>query len=446
MNNNFENRITNLQNFNLKPNNYNWDEIEKQLPQEKKRRIIAWWWSLPILLIGIVAYKLLDNTRTSQNQSKVIVIEQLNKQHNYSINSPKNIKIEATAIDNKLSATQKNQSDKLLLNLINISSNNKYLKPKTKQSQPNNYATKKLSINTNNWQKSITDESGKKEEKLEENMVTKNNVESSTTQFATATSKKFENEKENEKHDTIIEKNVAVAALQNDKSKMPIHKKWQFEICAGIGVNYLSTNNVFGLQPNNNSSYNLAISTGTSTSATKNISLPTTGFTINLGIQAKYNLSSKITFATGLQYRYLQNNLNVENNLATASTYVTTNSTSYKNHFHLAEIPMHFLFSLNAKSKTKVSLITGATVSFTISNNWLFVNSSQGYFESMPNNINKTFCSFQLGSNINFNNKFSVNIIASKSITSVQSQSQQYFWQQLNLQTNLPLNILKHKK
>ena len=81
MKNNFTNKINELQDFNLEPNKEVWVEIEKQLPQEKKRRIVAWWWGLPIVLgLGLTTWLLSNNNKKedflSKKEDKISVLNE----------------------------------------------------------------------------------------------------------------------------------------------------------------------------------------------------------------------------------------------------------------------------------------------------------------------------------------------------------------------------------
>jgi hypothetical protein len=88
-------------------------------------------------------------------------------------------------------------------------------------------------------------------------------------------------------------------------------------------------------------------------------------------------------------------------------------------------------------------LLAGGNIAVAVKKNWLFINSDLNQYEEKPSGINTVFFGLQTGASINFNNRFSLSLIARKNITSVQNTSSKYYLQQLDFQLNIPLKSFK---
>lgn len=444
MENNLTNKLNELQNFNLEPSQQVWVEIEKQLPQEKKRRIVAWWWSLPALLfIGLSTWFGFSKEKIKGNVS-VTVNNQI-KQQNTDILSEKTrifdkntpILSENTQVfDKKNYPLDKNTS---VLGK-NITTSDKIFKSLGKTLAVLNKKEptfdKNLSIPVENKlplgkNHSFSD---KKELKFSDSnsVIYKNDTDKIVT--------------------TLPKKQDSVAAIKSStkKSLKPTSetKKIFWNLAVASGVNYLSRNSLFSQNISNVYTASSATSGVLPTPQTNSLSLPNTGFNFSLGLNGNYPITKKSKVQFGLHYNYLQNNMALEPVPQTtmniyAADFRTGNNLVYKNNMHLLSVPVNYVYCFNPLSKTKISLIAGGSIDFAIAKKWLYVNDENNYYQKNDDAINTFFVALNTGVNINFNNKFSVDLLAKKHLTSVQQTSSKYYWQQINMQVNVPLKLKK---
>ena len=67
MQNNFNDSVNQLKNFDLTPSEQVWEEIEVHLDEKKKRRIVGWWWSVPAILAFSVVFGIYHNSITKDS-------------------------------------------------------------------------------------------------------------------------------------------------------------------------------------------------------------------------------------------------------------------------------------------------------------------------------------------------------------------------------------------
>ncbi len=454
MQNNFNDTINHLKDFSLTPSNDVWKEIESNLDEKKKRRIVAWWWSLPIFGLITISVLFINNHNSIKSKNSFLL-----EKTSLVVDKSSQTLDESSPILGNKGLTLDENSITLDKTSPMLDKNSPILDKKSTISlkmSPTFYEKSTLSAkNKSAFAKNIDQYLEKGDGNyLKSNeirgfnqsiAISKNNTEKDNIDLAAILNKSpFLN---HIKKDTLQQKtifdSVRSIATKNVILNKKQTKKLDLSIAFGGGVNYVSHNSVFGKDGNANSGLsNLATQPATSSSSgqfsnNNLLPLPKTGYNFSVGINANYILSKKWSLQSGLAYKYLQNNLSINTNATNA--FSAGGNFNYKNHFHLLQIPLNISYCLNTKAKNKVSLIGGATANFSLENNWLFADNQQGYYAAEKNNINNILFELQAGASISFNNKFSVSLLAQKSITPVQKSSSKYYWQQLNFQVNIPL-------
>jgi len=435
MKNNFTNKINELQDFNLEPNKEVWVEIEKQLPQEKKRRIVAWWWGLPIVLgLGLTTWLLSNNNKKedflSKKEDKISVLSQ---------------KIEKNQEDNKVVIVK---NTPIFVKNSSIIDKNTYVSAKktptlVKNSSIFDENTHLSAINTSTFVKnsSILDEnthiSAKKTPTLDKN----NSILNENTHISDKDIPTLGESNETNIIDSLNRKTTKII------SRLNYPKKLHWSLTFGGGVSYLSRNGL--LSSTQEQIYTSNVSAGSvPPQQNNNLSLPNSGFNFNVGVNGDYILSKKSTLQFGLHYKYLQNNIALE--LVPQTTmfllddlYRNGDYLIYKNNYHFISIPVSYKYCLNPSAKNKISFIVGGSMDYAIAKNWLYINNEQSYYEKNNNELNNFFTSLHTGLSFNINNKLSVDIVAKKYLNTVQKSSSKYYWQQLDMQLNIPLKLKK---
>lgn len=188
-------------------------------------------------------------------------------------------------------------------------------------------------------------------------------------------------------------------------------KKWEFGIDMAAGASAVKT----GLFSNtafysDRVSANLNSSPGTQVTGFNAIpNKPQSGLAFNAGFYAERAIMERWKFKTGLNYLYQSNNIKVgskvdsmatfnvdRNKSIEASSYFRSgNSYSYKNKFHLLEIPVLLQYQLSKRSPVIIEF--GPTVGYLLGSNALvYSNSSSAYFTD-KNIFNKLLLSVNAG-------------------------------------------------
>jgi vacuolar-type H+-ATPase subunit E/Vma4 len=238
--------------------------------------------------------------------------------------------------------------------------------------------------------------------------------------------------------DTTLKSKPVIAKPKKDNKSV----LWSLAISGG--ANYISGNNIWGQSTSAGAYFSGATSfptTSVSNPPSNILNLPKTGYHFAAGVNIEKQLNRKILLQSGLIYRYLENKTTFNN--SSLVNLLSANTTEYKNSLHLAELPVNIKYCFNPDSKTKLSLLAGGNIAVAVKKNWLFINSDLNQYEEKPSGINTVFFGLQTGASINFNNRFSLSLIARKNITSVQNTSSKYYLQQLDFQLNIPLKSFK---
>ena len=440
MQNNFNNTINQLYNFEIEPSQQNWEDIECRLPQKNNKKIMMYWWHLPVLL-SVAFLFIVYSYPKNGNKFLASINKEITRSSNIQFDFKNDNKLQNINTNTKILNTNKiNQFlNKPLVKSVEkvmfYKSNNNY----TNQTTNNNSSSK---LNNSSTSTSIKTEQFDDENKTEPPTNTVNILDYNITNVL-------------KNKDSILPKTATIVVVKNDTLiteitiKNKITKKPLFSLAVGYGANYVSRNNILGVNNNllNQPTFS-NVSTGSSSglnAINNNLKLPlfNTGNHFIIGVNIEYPLTKKILLKSGLQYSYLQNNIGVNNNQINEDNLSVGSQINYKNTLHLIALPIDIKYCLNPTFKHKISFLGGLNTSYVIKKNWLFVNDNIQRYEKNSSLINSLILGLQMGASINFNNKFSVDIQAVKTITTIQKTLSNYYLQQLNVLLNIPLKSQK---
>ena len=209
---------------------------------------------------------------------------------------------------------------------------------------------------------------------------------------------------------------VNVLIVNNEKKKkIDQVSKWQYGIYIASG-NSNVTSKIFSsalVFDRVNSAFASGSPGGGGTQSSPVPNNPTGSLAFNIGFFANKKITEKWKFSTGINYVYQSNlikvgskvdsvvNLNFDANKSVSASnyYRSGNTASYKNKFHLVEIPL--LFQFNFLGKPALYLEAGTTVSYLINSNALVYNSSASSYITDDAIFNRLLLSAQGGLGIN---------------------------------------------
>jgi Outer membrane protein beta-barrel domain len=219
--------------------------------------------------------------------------------------------------------------------------------------------------------------------------------------------------------DIIQEKNYNTTALHPKQKTDRQSNKWKigFNVSAGIST---TQNGYLGVIGSSNSDAEKAYiardnstgnNAGQGSSITYYPSKIKSGAGLAAGIFVQKNISPKIIFSIGLNYKTYNSAMIVGNRVDSAVIggtyfsilssdnyfYRTGTNTSYKNHFHFIELPLAVNFKLNNKNKRLVYLTGGISISRLFSSNALQFDTTTGKYYSNNNLFNKTQLNISAG-------------------------------------------------
>jgi hypothetical protein len=454
MQNNFNDTVNELKDFNLNPSEQVWIEIESNLDDKKKRRIVAWWWIFPLIGLSVIPIFIFNANNLGVSDTKKIVSNNIknNEKNVQSLEKQKNITAEIlinehSALKSDFSSLQ-NSSARMQKGLSSTTSASARVQMPLSHKQNGSARTQKgLSHTQSDFAR------------MQVNLTYKQNDSARMQKRLSHTQNSFANVQtdlvsEIVKNQMLQNKNIdTVKYIDSSLSKenaiaktITKSRKISWSLAIGGGANYVSRNNVFG-QKNEDGIYSSGLTstptTATSTNPSSNmLSLPKTGYHFSVGVNVEKQLNKKMSLVSGLMYRYLENSLKL-NNISVANFLSTRNNFEYKNSLHTIELPIGFKYCVNQTSKNKISLLAGGNIAFAFKKNWLFVNDDLHQYEENYNEINTVLFSLQTAASINFNNKFSLSLIAQKNIISIQKSSSRNYLQQIDFQLNIPFKSLK---
>jgi len=210
-----------------------------------------------------------------------------------------------------------------------------------------------------------------------------------------------------------VKKDTAITAAKKNKKTTKNHQ-WHYGVELTSGTSNVK-NNLF----NNGSVYTDAFSStigfpGSGTPVNPEPNKPTVGIGLIAGIYAEKNINPNWKFKTGLNYMYQSNNIKVGNkvdssinfrvdvnkNLTASSYYHIGNSTSYKNKFHLVEIPLVFQYQFPRSSRFYIE--AGPSLTYLLRSNAVVYSPGTKAYVTDKNIFNKFGVSLNGGMVINF--------------------------------------------
>ncbi len=464
MQNNFNDTINQLKDFNLTPSEQVWKEVESNLDEKKKKRIVVWWWSMPaIILFGIAFYGYYEkiNSKASLKSATNNAIKTgENSQINSNISSKSIISNKIDLKSNSISSLSNKMSTKS--NSISLLNNKMSLKTYSISSLSNKMSIKSNSISLLNNKMSLKTNSMSS---LSNKMSLKNNsISSLSDSMNTIGDDVMQHEFQTKKH---LVANTNVKTLLNPKendltnkfadttSKKIINKKQtskrglSWSLAVGGGANYVSRNNIGGQQSESNiynNGFTSTPTTATSANPSTNIlSLPTTGYHFSIGMNVDYKLSKRWTLQSGLKYQYMENKIGLQEDSVTflPAYYYLSNEKVYTNYSNQIQVPINISYCINPKSKTEISFKVGANISWIFKDNWLNKIDNLYRYQSFLEQNKRFLLALETGASININNKFSLSLFARKYLTQAQKSSSKYYWQQIDFQLNIPFKSIK---
>jgi hypothetical protein len=213
------------------------------------------------------------------------------------------------------------------------------------------------------------------------------------------------------KKDTV---KVIVANKEAKKKKQEI-TKWEYGIYMAAGCAAV-TNKLFNNSPvfaDVNSRVSSPASPTTQPAVNITPANPAAAVGFGIGFFAGKHISNKWKFATGINYIYQSNAVKVGSKVDSAATfnfelnksisasnyYLAGNASSYKNKFHLIEIPV--LFQFNFSGRSAFYLEAGPTISYLLQSNALVYNASSSSYITDEGIFNRLLLSANAGVGIN---------------------------------------------
>lgn len=447
-----KNNFDQLYNYSIQPSEQVWKEIEYSLDNKKKKRIL-WWWVIPAL-ISVVSfgYWIYNKNHTTSKADATIQLINNNATELNKINKTKNLNITKSLIIqsatpkvviNKNNAQLKSKKN-VTIQSIKINSSKKYLQTKlsveeyhniVKQEQATSevVANNLINKNSNHYAMVQTTEL----EKNDSNII--NIIENKTEIKVTS-------------KDEIANKSLLENGGLNDTLQQPLMpqktiQKITWSAVWGGGLNYLSRKNIFGEDETMKTFNTLSSSTTTGAANNSNayISLPKTGAHFSVGINVDYTISKKISLQTGLRYRYLENKLALKADTTAIYPvyYVTGNQIQYINYSNQFELPFNVNYLINPSNKIKISIIGGVNLTWVFKDNWLVAYDFLNRYQPLLYQDKRWLFGIHTGLSVNYNNKFSLSLLARKNMTPVQKTGAKYYWQQLDMQLSIPFKTSK---
>ncbi len=215
----------------------------------------------------------------------------------------------------------------------------------------------------------------------------------------------------------LLKEDTALPSSTKKTEKKKNNLKWQYRINAAAGISTVK-NSLFSGAPVFFDAYANVISAPPINPQVRLMpNNPSKSGAFSFGFYAQKIITDKWKFATGLNYLYQSNiikignrvdsmtnyNYDVNKSIAADYYYKTGNSASYKNKFHLIEIP--FLFQCKILKKSSLYIEAGPSVAFLIHSNALVYNSNSAAYFTDKAIFNKLLFSFNTGAGIDLAQK-----------------------------------------
>ena len=377
----------------LHPSDAVWTKVEAQIKKEKKRRWMIIFF--PIIIIGFLygGYVLLNRNNSThyfQQQSKNSLVKN---------NIPQAIKTIPDTIKSVQHLTEnKNQVDTYIKSNRNqkIRTNAK-LKITSRYEITSNLIKDTVAIFKNEiatTTKIVENQKGNsadiqtfQQEKIthkEDKPDSMGNQNDKSPDIVIADIIKKEGEKNEIKADTPVKK---------IKSTNKYSWNWGLSFSGGISN---SANSIFGSAEKSLNYSAAAVSGSGFISSNPTPSLIKSSIAFITGLSVQKNISRKIIFVTGLNYKLLST-INIVG--TDSAAYFRSNSTAgiHHNFFHYIELPVGLTFQIGNSAKTPLYWNIGFSVSQLISSNALQFNTATGLYYHDNSLFNKTQFGFITG-------------------------------------------------
>ncbi len=380
----------------IQPSDAVWKKIEARIEKKKSRR---WGLIILFLFIGLMlsgGYWLWNTSqqRLSDNSTSVKSYPEKNNGKN-SIIKNKEVQLESNLAPDTL--VQKNNEVSSLKDKEDTNkSSAKYDKHLT---------TSKANQKINSEEKtSITFFKGEKEKKVIQAKTGSEIIpaQSLEDQFENKTDNKMVKDSILAKANTdslsksidansVTKNNDTSKQTQADKKtvKQSNKNKWKFGILAAGGISGAG-NDILALSnlpaSSNSGSYNGNQQTGFSSSAAK------TGFGFITGVFAEKNISKKVSFVLGMNYKSFTTSFKLADSSGTYNARAATDK--YINHFNFIELPVSLKIQIGKGKSLPLFWQSGFTVSQLINSNALQFDPSTGYYYNDNSVFNKTQIGF----------------------------------------------------
>jgi hypothetical protein len=426
--NEFEKQVRQtMEAFRLQPSEPVWPEIERQIREKKRRRLVFF---IPLLagllLLGYGGYRGLIG-----KQNKLSVVKQNNVQPNGIENqfpAGQQSNLPGDKVQQSLPFTH--QSSKEITKTLNKEANTQKIRnvnhelfiQKQKDRGTGDYAeaiSKKITAISNKPYKAANNKIGKL-----------NDLDA----YTVATDEKLENRKQ------FISKVMLVNIIREDSGGMLLrnmmmdlhlagittvqngtvrHRKrlnWAVDLSAGLSNRSQRSAGIFSA---NTASFNSRqpAAGGVNGFAITQPSGVQPGLGLKAGIVVKKGLSSGLSIITGLRYTYLSDRINIGNtvygnfrsnngnyyNLAVQPYSAGFQARHYNNRYHFIELPVTIQTAINKRSRYPLLWDVGFSVSRLVATNALLYDGSNGgfYYEG-KNAMKKNIVNFVTGVSISF--------------------------------------------
>ncbi len=422
----------------LTPADAVWQKVEAELPREKKRR----WIVFLLLFSGLAAGSFLFINKNNKEDKKIIT---------------DNIAAKKNGLENSIVTGSKDSSSEKSVNNTIVAKKNEVFINTPKDNGKQNLKSLSLKIKITKGDildirnTPVPDLATANNNRLKligkTNFLIKNPAPTSASEEV-ITSKPAENESsitvnniiavdtvpglknnlkdEIEKPEITIKELEAAAGLKKDTTvpvtaknaeKKKINIKWQYGIYAAAGISTVK-NNLFGNAPVFFDANANAISAPSGNPQVRiQPANPSKSAAFSFGLYAQKVITGKWKFTTGLNYLYQSNiiktgsrvdsmanyNYDVNKNIAADYYYKAGSTASYKNKFHLIEMP--FLFQYKPLRKSSLYIEAGPSLAYLVNSNALVYNSNSSAYFTDREVFNKMLLSFNSGAGIHVGQK-----------------------------------------
>jgi Outer membrane protein beta-barrel domain len=434
----FEKRMQQkMEELKLAPADAVWEKVEAGLPPEKKRRP----WVIFILLFCVLVTGSIllwnkfnvNHLKTSKNN----LAAQENTAQNTGVqnieSNNKQLADDNGAVKNNSLTTTTTTINTSKKNITASSAKTKIKIKNTTSNQSDNVAGEDLVINNYKQLKTAGSskisikapvQSAEENEKLTEIVVYNEdageikNIVKTDTGITTLINDSLIVEYKETKSDSLValKKDTAKTNKVNLKKKDSNKLKWTygFEFAGGVSA---VKNNLFSNAPvfsDANAAYTSGPPNPQVRAAPNN---PSKGAAFGFGFYMERAINEKWKFSTGINYFY-QNNfilvgkkvdtpvtvrLDAFKDLSTNNYYSSGNSSTYKNKYHLLEIPLLFHYQFSKKSP--VYFKTGLTAAYLLQSNALVYNSNSSAYITDKSIFNRALLSVNIGTGIDLAKK-----------------------------------------